>query len=185
MNFSISPYFFFSSFIYYLCILTIFYNCFIFFFFLFFLLFSFLLFYTHALADKGRPVFSPSDDRLQQKRRALQRTLGEDPQHCGALYAGSGAGMAVVIDHRHDAAETIVPDLCDRPGVNRKDEFMGLRFLPRGFQGHCDAPTKKAILAPPRPGLSLTVSIKHILLRRSRDIGVTCRIDTANSGRNW
>ncbi|UIK02106.1 hypothetical protein U8P80_28905 (plasmid) [Rhizobium beringeri] len=42
--------------------------------------------------------------------------------------------MAVVIDHRHDAAQTIVSDLCDRPGVNRKDEFMGLRFLPEVFK---------------------------------------------------
>jgi len=40
----------------------------------------------HPRRDKGGDP-SASDHRLQQKRRALQWLLGEDPQHGGTLYA--------------------------------------------------------------------------------------------------
>ncbi|MBB2682903.1 UNVERIFIED_ORG: hypothetical protein GGE53_000889 [Rhizobium etli] len=80
--------------------------------------------HEHDLAADA-PI-SLSDDRSQQKRRALQWTLGEDSQHRRALYAGRGARAAVMIDDRHDLPKNIIAYLRDRPGVNRKYEFVGL-----------------------------------------------------------
>ncbi|MDU0306090.1 MULTISPECIES: hypothetical protein [Rhizobium] len=54
-----------------------------------------------------------------------------------------------MIDHGHDLVENIVPDLCDRSGVNRKNEFVGANFQPGGFQGHRDASATIEISARP------------------------------------